>query len=76
MLQQLMTILSALAFVLGLVWVAVWFAKRYGVIASRPRARVAVEVVQRISIGPKTGLAVVRVGEKVMAVSMGPDGIR
>ncbi|MEP6836193.1 MAG: flagellar type III secretion system pore protein FliP [Gemmatimonas sp.] len=76
MLQQSMTILSALAFVLGLVWVAVWFAKRYGVVAARPRARVAVEVVQRISMGPKTGLAVVRVGEKVMAVSMGPEGLR
>lgn len=74
--QQSMTILSALAFVLGLVWVVVWFAKRYGVIAARPRARVAIEVVQRISMGPKTALAVVRVGEKVMAVSMGPDGMR
>ena len=76
MLQQSMTILSALAFVLSLVWLAVWFAKRSGMISARPRARIAVEVVQRISIGPKAGLAVVRVGEKVMAVSMGPDGIR
>ena len=76
MLQQSMTILSALSFVLALVWVAVWFAKRYGVISVRPRARIAVEVVQRVSMGPKTALAVVRVGEKVMAVSMGPDGMR
>ncbi|MGV3710133.1 MAG: flagellar type III secretion system pore protein FliP [Gemmatimonas sp.] len=69
-------ILSALAFVLGLVWIAVWVAKRAGALPSRPKARVQIEVVQRVSIGPKAGLAVVRVGEKVMAVSMGPDGIR
>lgn len=76
MLQNSIGILAALAFVLGLVWIAVWFAKRYGVLPSGPRNRVAIEVVQRVSIGPKTGLAVVRVGEKVMAVSMGPDGLR
>jgi flagellar biosynthetic protein FliP len=76
MLQQSLTILSALAFVLSLVWAAVWFAKRQGIISARPRARVAMEVVQRISLGPKAGLAVVRVGEKVMAVSMGPEGLR
>ena len=76
MLSNSIGILSALAFVLGLVWVAVWVAKRFGALPSRPRGRIAIEVVQRISIGPKSGLAVIRVGEKVMAVSMGPDGIR
>lgn len=76
MLQNSIGILSALAFVLGLVWVAVWIAKRYGALPSGPRTRVAIEIVQRVSVGPKTGLAVVRVGEKVMAVSMGPDGMR
>lgn len=76
MFQESIGILAALAFVLGLVWVGVWVAKRYGAFPSHQRARIAVEVVQRISIGPKSTLAVVRVGEKVMAVSMGPDGIR
>ena len=76
MLQNSIGILSALAFVLGLVWVAIWVAKRYGALPSGPRTRIAIEVVQRVSIGPKSGLAVVRVGEKVMAVSMGPEGIR
>lgn len=71
-----MSILAALVFVLGLVAVAVWVAKRFGAVPSSSRARVAIEVVQRVSLGPKTGLAVVRVGEKVMAVSMGPDGMR
>lgn len=76
MLQQSIGILTALVFVLGLVAVAVWAAKRFGAVSVNPRARVIVEVVQRISLGPKTGLAVVRVGEKVVALSMGPDGLR
>lgn len=76
MFLQSMSIVAALIFVLGLVAVAVWVAKRFGAMPSGPRNRVTIEVVQRVSIGPKTGLAVVRVGEKVMAVSMGPDGMR
>src|SRR5687768_3945487 len=76
MLIQSMGILAALVFVLGLVAVAVWVAKKFGAVPSASRARVAIEIVQRVSLGPKTGLAVVRVGEKVMAVSMGPDGMR
>lgn len=76
MFVQSMVIMAALMFVLGLVAVAVWVAKKFGAVPSQQRSRVAIEVVQRVSIGPKTGLAVVRVGEKVMAVSMGPDGMR
>lgn len=76
MFVQSMVIMAALMFVLGLVAVAVWIAKKFGAVPSQQRSRVAIEVVQRVSIGPKTGLAVVRVGEKVMAVSMGPDGMR
>jgi len=76
MFLQSMSIVAALLFVLGLVAVAVWVAKRMGAVPTGPRNRVAIEVVQRVSMGPKTGLAVVRVGEKVMAVSMGPDGMR
>jgi flagellar biosynthetic protein FliP len=76
MLLQSMGIMTALAFVLGLIGVAVWVAKRFGGATVNPGARIQIEVVQRIPFGPKAGLAVVRVGEKVMAVSVGPDGIR
>ncbi len=69
-------IVAALAFVLGLGAFAVWALKRFSVGAMSPRTRVPVEVVQRIALGPKTGLAVVRVGERVMAVSVGDGGIR
>jgi flagellar biosynthetic protein FliP len=34
------------------------------------------EVVQRVALGPKMGLAVVRIGEKVVAVSIGDGGIQ
>ncbi|MEP6766354.1 MAG: flagellar biosynthetic protein FliO, partial [Gemmatimonadaceae bacterium] len=76
MLLQSMGIMAALLFVLGLIGVTVWVAKRFGGATVNPRTRLPVEIVQRIPLGPKSGLAVVRVGEKVMAVSIGPDGIR
>ena len=69
-------VLAALAFVLGLGAICLWALKRWGTMSLSARTRIAVEVVQRIPLGPKTGLAVVRVGEKVMAVSVGDGGIR
>src|SRR4051812_31997712 len=76
MLLQSMGILAALAFVLGLVGMAVWVAKRFGAIRVNPRGRVPVEIVQRLPFGPKASMAVIRVGEKVMAVSVSAEGIR
>ncbi len=68
-------IFAALAFVLGLIALAVWALKRVGGTTMSNRTRLPVEVVQRVSLGPKSGLAIVRVGEKVMAVSMGDGGV-
>lgn len=68
-------IFAALAFVLGLIALAVWALKRVGGATMSNRSRLPVEVVQRVSLGPKSGLAIVRVGEKVMAVSMGDGGV-
>jgi flagellar biosynthetic protein FliP len=70
-------VVAALAFVLALLALTVWGLKRLGL--ARPggaRARLAVEVVQRVPLGPRTGIAVVRVGETVMAVSVGDGGVR
>ncbi|MBL0941027.1 MAG: flagellar type III secretion system pore protein FliP [Gemmatimonadaceae bacterium] len=69
-------VVAALAFVLGLGAVCLWALKRWGAGPLRARTRVPVEVVQRVPLGPKTGLAVVRVGEKVMALSVGDGGVR
>lgn len=76
MLPAVLAVIAALAFVLGLGALCLWGLKRWGKLSMSSRSRIAVEVVQRIPLGPKTGLAVVRVGEKVMAVSVGDGGIR
>jgi len=68
-------IIAALAFVLGLIALAVWALKRFSGGALTGRSRLHVEVVQRLPLGPKSGLAIVRVGEKVLAVSVGDGGV-
>ncbi len=68
-------ILAALVFVLGLIALTVWALKRVGGGALSGRSRLQVEIVQRLPLGPKSGLAVVRVGEKVLAVSVGDGGV-
>ena len=69
-------VVAALAFVLGLGAFALWAVKRFASGSIAKKTRVQVEVVQRMSLGPKTGLAVVRVGERVMAISIGEGGVR
>ena len=69
-------VVAALAFVLGLGALALWIVKRFAAGGLAKKTRVQVEVVQRMSLGPKTGLAVVRVGERVMAISIGEGGVR
>jgi flagellar biosynthetic protein FliP len=68
-------VLAALAFVLGLGAVCLWALKRWGMGSLKAKTRVPVEVVQRVPLGPKTGLTVVRVGEKVVALSVGEGGV-
>ncbi len=76
MLTAALGVTAALAFVLGLGAVCLWALKRFGAGALASKTRVPLEVVQRIPLGPKTGLAVVRVGERVMALSVGEGGVR
>ena len=68
-------IVAALAFILGLLALGVWLLKRYAPGAATSRGRLPVEIVQRLPLGPKSGLAVVRVGEKVLAISVGEGGV-
>jgi len=68
-------VIAALAFVLGLGAVCLWALKRWGMGSLKAKTRVPVEVVQRVPLGPKTGLTVVRVGEKVVALSVGEAGV-
>ncbi|MFN5581456.1 flagellar type III secretion system pore protein FliP [Gemmatimonas sp.] len=68
-------VIAALGCVLGLGAICLWVLKRWGAGALGTKSCVPVEVVQRVPLGPKTGLAVVRVGEKVMALSVGEGGV-
>ena len=68
-------VIAALAFVLGLGAVCLWALKRWGMGSLSAKTRVPVEVVQRVPLGPKTGLTVVRVGEKVVALAVGEGGV-
>jgi flagellar biosynthetic protein FliP len=66
----------ALAFVLLVMGFAMRFLRRFASGTMGSRGRIRMEVVQRVSLGPKQGIALVRVGEQVIAVSMGDGGVR
>ena len=65
-----------LAVVLALVAVTLRFLRRVALSApSRPSA-VSLEVVHRLPLGPRQGIAIVRIGEQLVAVSVGEGGVR
>ncbi|CAN5238117.1 hypothetical protein BH09GEM1_BH09GEM1_12190 [soil metagenome] len=68
-------ILLSLGFVLLLLGVALQFLKRFAPGASGGRGRLAMQVVQRLSLGPKQGIAVVKIGSRYIAVTVGDGGV-
>ncbi len=66
----------ALGLVLVLLGLSLKLLQRLGPGKARGRVRLQMEVVQRLSIGPKQGIAVVRIGDRFVAVSMGDGGVR
>ena len=68
-------IFAALAFVLLLLGVALQFLKRFAPGATGGRGRLAMQVVQRLSLGPKQGIAVVQVGSRYIAVTVGDANV-
>jgi len=68
-------VLLTLGFVLALLGIALKLLRRFAPTSS-PGGRVRMEVVQRLALGPKQGIAVIRVGERFVAVSVGDGGIR
>ncbi len=64
-----------LAFVLALVAIALRVLRRY-VVTPTGAGSVRLQVVQRIGLGPRQGIAVVRIGERYVAVSVGDGGVR
>jgi flagellar biosynthesis protein FliP len=72
---SIMGVLLTLGFVLALLGIALKLLRRFAP-TSTSGARLRMEVVQRLALGPKQGIAVIRVGERLVAVSVGDGGIR
>ncbi|MGZ8377360.1 MAG: flagellar type III secretion system pore protein FliP [Gemmatirosa sp.] len=66
----------ALGAVLTLLLVSLRVLKRFAPNAGAGRGRLPMEVVQRLPLGPKQSIAVVRVGDRVLAVSVGEGGMQ
>jgi len=71
---SVMGVLLTLGFVLALLGVALKLLRKFAP-TSTGNSRLKMEVVQRLALGPKQGIAVVRVGERVVAVSVGEGGV-
>ena len=69
-------VLAVLALVLGLLVLSLRVLRRFVPTAGAGHAKVSLEVVQRLSLSPKQGIAIVRIGERLVAVSMGDGGVR
>lgn len=75
---SLVGVALTLALVLGLLAITMRVLRKVsqGTPMGRARGGVALEVVQRIALGPRQGIAVVRIGEQLVAVSVGEGGVR
>ncbi len=74
---SLLGILGTLGLVLGLFLVAARALRSYtsGTMGAGSE-RIRLEVVQRLALGPRQGIAVVRIGRRTVAVSLGEGGVR
>ncbi|HTR79920.1 MAG TPA: flagellar type III secretion system pore protein FliP [Gemmatimonadaceae bacterium] len=71
---EVVWIIATLGFVLVLLGVALKVLRRFAPAAST-RAGLRMEIVQRLALGPKQGIAVIRVGERLVAISLGEGGV-
>lgn len=67
-----------LAVVLALVAMTMRLLRRVALASSGAGrgTQIPLEVVQRVALGPRQGLAIVRIGEQLVAVSVGEGGVR
>jgi len=68
-------VLFALAAILALVGVMGRAYRRFGVGGAGQRASAPLDVLQRTALGPRQGVALLRVGSRVMLVSIGDGGV-
>lgn len=71
----LFSVALTLALVLGIMGIALKVLRRYTMGAASSKGTMQMEVVQRLSLGQRQGIAVVRIGTRLLAVSMGDGGI-
>ena len=74
--SAILGVFVALGAVLALLVVALRVLKRFAPHAAGGRGRLPMEVVQRLAVGPRQSIAVVRVGDRVLAVAIGADGMQ
>ena len=65
-----------LAIVLGLLAITLRVVRRVAIGPAMARAGLHMEVLRRIPLGPRQGIAVVRIGTQTVAVSVGDGGVR
>lgn len=68
--------MASLAFVLGLLFLALRVLRRYAPGPGTGGGAIPMTVLRRLSIGPRQGIVVVRIDERVLAVSIGDGGVR
>lgn len=67
---------ASLAFVLGVLVLLGWLARRWTPRATLRGGAAHLEVVSRVALAPRQGVAMVRVGGRSMVVSYGEGGVR
>lgn len=72
---SVVSVVLTLAVVLGLMGVALKLLRKYTTAGSTRDGAIKMEVMQRLTLGQRQGMAVVRVGTRVLAVSMGDGGV-
>jgi flagellar biogenesis protein FliO len=73
--SQFLMIMAMLALVLGVMGITMRILRRYTMAKTSAKGSVKMEIIQRISLGQRQGLAVVRIGTHLLAVSMGDGGV-
>jgi len=73
---SILSVISALAVVLGALVLTLWALRKYAPGMSGPGSQIPMQLLRRMQVGPRQGIAVVRVQDKVFAVSVGDGGVR
>jgi flagellar biogenesis protein FliO len=68
-------VMAMLAIVLGAMGIALRVLRRYALAGASRKDGVKMEVIQRLTLGQRQGIAIVRIGSRVLAVSMGDGGV-